>query len=406
MAQAGETAPAAGIRGMGTGGGPVALPLPAPGSAAAQRSEALYQRLLARIRAGGSLSFQAYMQAVLYSPGLGYYDGAGPKLGPEGDFVTAPELSPLFAGTLARQVGELLAGIPGGCVLEAGAGSGRLAHDLLLALEQLGCLPRRYLLLEISADLRARQEARLQQLPAHLRQRVEWLTTIPPRIDGVIIANELLDALPVHRVVVDDAGAWELHVAEDQGQLVEVLEPLPQGPLAQQVAALGLAPPYCTEINLQAQAWVRSMAAALGTGAMLLFDYGYPAAEYYHPQRHMGTLMCHYRHRAHDNPYWLPGLQDITAHVDFTAMASAGVEEGLRVLGFATQGAFLVNAGITDLLEQADPGQMETYLPALQQVKRLVMPDQSGEAFKVLAMGRHCDGPLSGFARFDQTHRL
>jgi SAM-dependent MidA family methyltransferase len=380
------------------------LPLPPPAAQAA--SAALAAEISSAIHAaGGWLSFAQYMELALYAPGLGYYSAGSAKLGPEGDFVTAPELSALFARCLARQVAQLNeSGMPD--VIEVGAGSGALAAGLLESLAALGRLPERYLILEVSADLKARQRARLaSQVPA-LVERVQWLDVLPRELEAVLIANEVLDAIPAH-VIRTRAGAIEEMgvVAAHAGAFERAYRPA-AGALLRAALALALPDDYETEINLAARAFVKSFARALKRGVLLLIDYGFPAAEYYHPQRARGTLMCHYRHHAHDDPFVLPGLQDITAHVDFTAMAQAGADAGLSVLGYATQAQFLVNAGITEILAETPASDARAYAPLAAEAQKLTSPAEMGELFKVLALGRGLDGPLLGFTRGDRTHTL
>jgi SAM-dependent MidA family methyltransferase len=376
-----------------------ALPLPPPDAQA--HSAALSRLIGAEIAAsGGWIGFDRYMELALYAPGLGYYTGGSSKLGASGDFVTAPELTSLFSAALARQVAELR-GVAGAEVLELGAGSGRMAADLLLELDALARLPERYLILELSAELRARQHERLAALPERLARRVRWLDQLPERFSGVVVANELLDALPVHLVAWREDGIAERGIIGRRERLMLAERPLAQGNLLRAASAIEPIPPYVSEIGLAARALVRSLAARLERGVLLFIDYGFGAAEYYHPQRSEGTLMCHYRHRAHADPLFWPGLQDITAHVDFSAIARAAVEAGLGVLGYTTQTHFLVNLGITDLLARTPPEPAAAYLRLAAQAQKLLSPSEMGELFKVIALGRGVEPPLSGFARGD-----
>jgi SAM-dependent MidA family methyltransferase len=375
--------------------------LPEPGPEARAHSDSLRRRIAGEIAAsGGWIGFDRYMDLALYAPGLGYYAGGAAKLGAPGDFVTAPELSSLFSATLARQFAELLAAA-GGDVLELGAGSGRMAADLLVALDALGRLPARYLILELSGDLRARQRQRIAALPDRVSARVQWLDRLPERFSGVIVGNELLDALPVHLVVRSEGGDFERGVVCEDDGFAFADRALREGELARTLSELGLPVPYLTEIGLQARGLVRSLASLLERGTLLFIDYGFGQAEYYHPQRSRGTLMCHYRHRAHDDPFFLPGLQDITAHVDFSAVARTGVQAGLALLGYATQAHFLINLGITEQLAQTPPEQPADYLPLAAQAHKLLSPSEMGELFKVIALGRGIEPPLSGFVRGD-----
>ena len=382
--------------------------LPPPSPDALATSAALTKVIAAEIAAaGGRISFARYMELALYAPGLGYYMAGARKLGRDGDFVTAPEISELFGRTLARQVAPLLAaGLPD--ILEIGAGSGALAADLLLELERLGSLPGRYLILELSADLRARSRDTLAaRAPRHL-ERVAWLNGLPPGFSGVVIGNEVLDAMPVHRVVRRGGATLEGCVEFDpSGQAFRDCAAPASDAVRAAAAALPLPEDgYRTEIQLAAQGFVRSLGASLARGVAFFLDYGFPRREYYHPQRAAGTLMCHYRHRAHDDPYFLPGLQDITSHIDFTAITGAGAAAGMELMGYASQAQFLVNCGITDLLSETSPEDVAAYAPRSAQVQTLLAPSEMGELFKVIALGRGVPGPLLGFARGDKSGAL
>lgn len=384
------------------------LPLPDP---VAQAHSVRLQKIIAEEMeaAGGLLSFARFMELALYAPGLGYYSGGSLKLGGEGDFITAPECSPLFARCLARQVAQVLTALGEGDVLEVGAGSGVMAADLLESLAAVACLPSRYFILERSGELRARQQALLRKRLPHFFDRVVWLTRLPKSgFRGVVVANELLDALPVHCFTLAEEGIAELYVKRDSEQWQWCLGTPSTAELAERIETLrcdlNLAVGYSSEINLAAEAWIRSIADILAAGMLLLVDYGFARREYYHPERANGTLMCHYRHRAHGDPFILVGLQDITAHVDFTAMAEAGYGVGLGVAGYTTQAAFLLAAGITQLLDNATDD--TTRLEQAQWVKKLTMPHEMGELFKVLALTREVDEPLLGFTLRDLRDRL
>lgn len=388
---------------------------PMPDSDAMQSSLQLAERIVAAIAAnGGAIGFDNYMQMALYEPGLGYYSGGATRFGAAGDFVTAPLISPLFSRTLARQCGDCLAELDTPVILELGAGSGDMAADLLVELAALERLPQRYLILEVSAALREQQSQTLQRKAPQLVERVEWLERLPERpIEGVLLANEIIDALPVQRFRLRAGVPQELAVGQQEGRFVWVERPAPAA-LRQAVeriqAELGapLADGYTSEYCAQIGPWLTSLAEVLKRGVMLFIDYGYPRSEYYHPQRGMGTLVCHYRHRAHDDPLILPGLQDITAFVDFSAAAQAGVSAGLDVLGFASQAQFLLGAGLLDLVQEETmaPAGSPAGLLLAQQVKTLTLPGEMGERFKVLALGRDCDVPLRGFSLSDQRFRL
>jgi SAM-dependent MidA family methyltransferase len=374
--------------------------LPPPTPEALAHSEAVTRRLREEIgQSGGWIPFTRYMELTLYAPGLGYYAGGAAKFGGAGDFITAPELTPLFGRTLARVAAEVLAQA-GGDVLELGAGSGRLAADVLGELERLGRLPQRYRILEVSPDLRQRQRALLTEAIPHLVERVSWLDTLPEGLRGVILANEVLDALPVHLVHWTAAGVGERGVIWSGNGLAWADQPIAAPALAEAVARLPVAAPYLSEVNLAAPALVASLGACLEQGLVLLADYGFNRAEYYHPQRSEGTLKVHYRHHSLDDPFFLPGLADITAHVDFSAVAEAAVEAGLELLGYATQGRFLLDAGLLEPMAAMTPGTPD-YLRAAQAVQKLVQPHEMGELFKVMALGRGIDAP-SACRRLDR----
>jgi len=381
-------------------------PDPAPGPDGLAHSAELSHRIAARIDAsGGWIGFDQFMDMALYEPGLGYYSGGATKFGAAGDFVTAPEISPLFGRTLARQVAQVLAATRGD-VLELGPGSGRLAVDVLLELDELGWLPRRYLMLELSGELRARQRERIGADAPHLLDRVVWLDALPDAIEGVVIANEVLDAVPVNLVAWRESGIFERGVTRSGPAFQWAERPIADGVLAEAARAVPANPPFVSEIGLRAHALVASIATKLTQGVFLIVDYGFGSSEFHHPQRSNGTLMCHYRHRAHDDPFFLPGLQDITAHVDFTSVAEAAVDGGLSVLGYTTQARFLINCGITELLAAEDPAAAARYLPIASQAHRLLSPAEMGELFKVLALGRQFDEPLRGFPIGDLSRLL
>ena len=381
--------------------------LPAPPADALALSSALEKQIVSEIQAsGGQISFARYMELALYAPGLGYYSAGSAKLGPAGDFVTAPEISPLFAQCVARQVAQLIAsGIA--VVIEVGAGSGAFAGDVLRTLAASGRLPERYLILEVSGDLRERQREHLALIVPDLMSRVQWLEVLPASVDAVLIANEVLDAIPAHLIRTRDGRIEEGVVGlKSAGSGFEQSYRPATAALVSATKGLELPDDYETEVNLAARAFVKSFAARIERGALLFIDYGFPAAEYYHSQRARGTLMCHYRHHAHDDPFVLPGLQDITAHVDFTAIAAAGVAAGHSVLGYTAQAQFLINCGITNILTETRPDDARAYAPLAAQAQKLLSPAEMGELFKVLAIGRGIDMPLLGFTRGDRTHTL
>ena len=383
--------------------------LPVPGQEAITHSERLIDFIISNIKQKPhGLSFAEYMEQVLYSPGLGYYSAGSRKLGKEGDFVTAPEISSLFSYCLANALQPAVKEF--GNILEVGAGSGKMAADILLYLEINNSLPEQYLILERSAELRERQQQTLQQHCAHLFAKVNWLDELPGNFKGVVVANELLDALPVHRVIKSD-GQWLEQTVRWQGnkfswgtaaltsqrlekRLVNIESQhgeLPEG--------------YCTEINLAAEDWINSIAEQLDEGYVLLVDYGYSQHEYYHPQREQGTLLCHYRHQAHDDPFVYPGLQDITAHVDFTAMADSALDAGLKVRGFTTQMLFLMATGLNELAEAMSVEDAGQQLQLATQIRKLTLPQEMGESFKVILFSKNIEAPLPGFA-MDMRDRL
>src|SRR5713101_709860 len=323
-------------------------------------------RLANEIEQHGWISFARYLQLVLHEPGLGYYAGSAQKFGRAGDFVTAPELGKLFGRTLARQLGQI-----GGSVLEVGAGSGALAETLL---DELSC---EYFILETSAELRERQRARLGN-------RVQFIDTLPERWAGTVIANEVVDAMPVHAVAWTERGVMERGVSFRDGKLVWAEKPA-SGDLLEEARAIKVPTPYQSEIGLVARAWMRTLGERLAEGAIFVIDYGFPRHEYYHPQRAMGTLMCHYRHQAHGD---------------------AARDAGLEVLGYATQAQFLVNCGITDVLGEANIENALHYAPLAAEANKLLSPAEMGELFKVLAVGRRVARPLLGFARGDRSNTL
>lgn len=352
------------------------------------------------------------MELALYAPGLGYYAGGSHKFGAGGDFVTAPELTPLFGQALARQVAQVLAA-SAPWVIEAGAGSGRLAADLLPALAALGCAPERYQILELSGELRARQQATLAEDAPQFAARVEWLDQLPERFSGCLLGNEVLDAMPTHVLRWDHGESGprilEQGVGCGDGHLLVVERPA-SGALLAAANELAMTAPYRGEICLAARAWIAELARRLERGALLLLDYGLPRHELYQPLRDGGTLRCHFRHRVHDDPLWLPGLSDITAHVDFTALAEAGFDAGLAVLGYTSQANFLLNCGIGDLLAQRGERDGATLtageLRARGAVNVLISPHEMGELFKVIALGRGLPPGLLGFGRGDRAHAL
>ena len=381
----------------------MALPEPTPD--AREHSERVAAHIRGEIAAsGGWIGFARYMELVLYAPGLGYYSAGARKLGKAGDFVTAPEISPLYGQTLARQVKQVLeAGFDE--VLEVGAGSGALAATLLEELERSGKTPRNYLILELSADLRERSRDTLAARVPHLLERVAWLNRLPPSFSGVVLGNEVLDAMPTHVVRVQGERVEEGGVGMRNDRL-DWSWRVASGELLDAARSLKLPEGFLTEIPLAARAFMRSLAGVLEKGLALFVDYGFPQKEYYHAQRKDGTLMCHYRHHAHTDPFFLPGLQDITSHVDFSAIASAAREGGLELAGYTSQAQFLVNCGITEVMSRTPAEDGARFLPLANQANRLMSPTEMGELFKVIAFGRGFSAPLLGFREGDRRRAL
>jgi len=380
--------------------------LPAPGASAAQHSASLTEFIRKKImEQGGWITFARYMDFALYAPGMGYYTAGAHKLGEAGDFITAPELSPLFGRTLARQVAEIMA-LSSPHIMELGAGSGKLAVDMLAELEKLGQLPDCYSILEVSADLRERQQARLQELLPHLLNKVNWLDSLPENFSGAIVANEVLDALPVHLLHWRDSAITERGVAWGGQGFIWEERAITDAELLDAAEQIIVPDDYVSEVCIAARGLINSLGQCLEQGAMLFIDYGFGAREFYHPQRSKGTLMCHYRHYAHDDPLFFPGLQDMTAHVNFTDIAECGIDAGLELVGYTTQAFFLINGGITDFMKDIPPENLREYMPLSAQVQKLTSPAEMGELFKVIVLGKKMANPLSGFARGDLSRLL
>lgn len=388
-----------------------AMAFPEPDTEALTHSDRLVQVVRqAMADNGGFLSFDRFMELALYAPELGYYVAGSRKLGEEGDFITAPESSPLFGYCLARQCAQVLGRLGGGDVLEFGAGSGALALSMLEELDRLGSLPGRYRILELSPELKERQREKLAGLGSELSSRVEWIDAPPAGFRGAVVANEVVDAMPVHRFVIQGGELRELCVRWGDDGFEEFAGPVTSIGLAEAVSALpqrqAFSEGYCSEINLRAGPWLQALGEAMDAGVAFLIDYGYPRAEYYLPERGMGTLMCHYRHRAHADPYRLLGLQDITAYVDFSALAHAGRAANLELAGYTSQVNFLLGCGLEELMARSDPSDTKAHMAMVQGAKRLIMPSEMGERFQVLAMQRGVDVPLIGFFLRDLRDRL
>jgi len=382
----------------------MSLPAPDPDALAASHS---LQQLIAAVIAqeGGQIAFSRFMELALYAPRLGYYSGGAAKLGVDGDFVTAPEMTPLFGAAVARVAAAIIAqSAPD--IIEFGAGTGRLARDVLTALGKQGVQVRSYTIIELSGELRARQQHNLADLP-----QVRWLDAMPDSFSGVVLANEVLDAMPVELVLRTGEGWQRQMVTIEDGAFAFVQAPLGAALEQQLIRQVPeheqMIDGYLTELHPVGAGFMGSLATmfAGGRGAAILIDYGFPAHEYYLDQRIGGTLMCHYRHHAHPDPFYLPGLQDITAHVDFTAMALASQDAGLPVLAYMSQAAFLIGAGIGELLLENDPEDAKRFLPHSRAVQKLVSPAEMGELFKVLVVGKDVELP-EPIVQADRSHRL
>ncbi|MDH5392385.1 MAG: SAM-dependent methyltransferase [Gammaproteobacteria bacterium] len=396
--------------------------LPEPAAEQKTHSQKLQQKMIEAIRdSDGSIGFDRYMAMALYQPGLGYYAAGAQKFGAAGDFITSPEVSPLFAQCLARQIQQAMVALPDAVVIEFGAGSGALATDLLLALESSGSLPQAYWIVEVSAELQQRQQQRLKQKCAQLLDRVVWLQQLPDEsVNAVVIANEVLDAMPVRAFEKQNGELFERKVSENKHELSWLNMPADESLKAalKEIEASTEQPlpeNYRSEFNPSLKPWLSSVAAMLKNGLVLLIDYGYDASEYYSAEREMGTMMCYYRHRAHDNVFFYPGLQDITAFVDFTALAESAFDCGFEVMGYTTQAQFLFGCGLAEIFEnkmaQLSADSVKQQLHLSQQVKTLTLPGEMGERFKVMALGKNCQTDetgqgLMGFTVADLRRRL
>ena len=387
--------------------------LPVPGADAQAHSEQLIDLIKNEISHNeDAISFQRFMELALYAPGLGYYAAGSTKLGKDGDFITAPEISSLFSQAIANAILPVINQVH--TVLEVGAGSGRMAADILLFLEKKESLPEEYWILELSADLRTRQRETIEQRAPQLLDRVKWLDSLPSHFSGVVLANELLDAMPVQLfqkqsetnefsevkiIWNEDRFAYRLDRADEPRLLKRINE------IESEIGSHFPAG-YISEINFAAEDWIKSIAEHLQKGLLLLVDYGFPRHEYYHPQRDQGTLMCHYRHRAHADPFVYPGLQDITAHVDFTAMADAALEAGLKVTGYTTQASFLMGAGLPELAAAVDQDNVKQQVAIANEIKKLTLPHEMGELFKVIGFSKDCNIEMPAFSFRDLREYL
>jgi SAM-dependent MidA family methyltransferase len=387
--------------------------LPDPDEAAKERSRVLSASILQACESqGGSMAFSDYMRMALYQPGLGYYSGGLHKFGESGDFITAPEVSPLFSRCIARQVAQIFKETKLADMIEFGAGSGVMAAVILLELERLQALPGRYYILELSAELRERQQQTLSDIAPHLQSRVQWLDAITQQtIEGVVIANEVLDAMPVECFRINDSTVEQLRIEARDGQLHAAYVKADEATVSQvrtieQRRGKAFEHGYCSEFNPAIKAWLASLYELLNKGLVLLIDYGYPAKEYYLDERSNGTLVCHYQHRAHADPLWYPGLQDITAFVDFSAVAHAADDVGFEVAGYTSQAMFLMGCGLGDLHQSEVGDDPKQQLLLAQQIKTLTLPSEMGERFKAMALSRNMDLPLIGFVLQNHRNRL
>jgi SAM-dependent MidA family methyltransferase len=388
-----------------------ALDLPALTSDEKAHSWQVFERIRDDITAaGGWISFARYMQLALYEPGLGYYSAGARKFGAGGDFITAPEVAPVFSRCLAVQCEEILR-TTGGDIIEVGAGSGAMAAGLLEELERRDRLPGRYRILDVSADLRDRQRETIGALVPRLLERVEWLDRLPQTHHGVIVANEVLDALPVERFVLRGGQVLAQGVSCAAGRLHWAESPAPSalaGAVRQIERELGAALPegYASEVNLALGDWLAALASTLSRGVMLFVDYGLPRREYYQPERRDGTLLCHFRHRFHGDPLVRAGLQDITAWVDFTAVAESAIATGLSVAGYTTQAHFLIGSGLPGFLANVADLDVASRVALSREAMLLTLPGEMGERFKAIALARNCELSLAGFAVRDLRHTL
>jgi len=391
------------------------FPLPAPND----EELALIQPLLNKVceeidRRNGKMDFATFMEMALYTPDLGYYSSNKAIFGEQGDFITAPELTPMFSRCLANQIKEVLSQIEGGGnILEFGAGAGTMACDILMELDTLNCLPHQYLISEVSHTLRQRQRSRIETYAPHLINRVTWIDELPASFTGVMIGNEILDAIPTHRVRLNQNGKHEeLFVGHENSRLGWVGLPTENKQLQSEMdnifAKFGDSMPdaYETEININSNEWLLKISKTLKEGLALFIDYGFTESEYFRPERSEGTLMCHYKHCAHSDPLTHLGLQDITAHVNFTAVAEVAFNNEMTIAGFTNQTYFLVGCGLEVLLNEIDINDTKQFITETQPVKMLILPDEMGELFKVIGLTKNFDHNLMGFHTKNLMERL
>jgi len=386
--------------------------LPEPGEEAKSRSHQVMQCLRDVCHAaGGWIPFSQYMEIALYQPGIGYYTGGLQKFGAKGDFITAPEVSPLFGQCLAKQISEILQGLNNqASVLEFGAGSGILAVDILLELERLNVLPEQYLIVELSAELRLRQQEKIKQDAPHLFSRVQWLSELVTDLgDVVVIANEVLDAMPIECFKIKDDKTQLLMVGFENDVLVSRYSDSSVTSIIENIeqrSEFEFSTEYCSEYNPAIKAWLALLAENVESCVVLLIDYGYNETEYYHADRVSGTQMCYYQHRAHNDYLWWPGLQDITAFVNFTDVAYNAVDLQMEVSGYTTQAAFLLACGLSELHAEQVNNDVKQQIKLSQQIKTLTLPSEMGDRFKVMALTKNYDKPLLGFSMLDLRNRL
>lgn len=369
------------------------LDFPNPNAETQAQSDACVNSIKQLIREQGKIDFPTYMQHALYAPHHGYYTSGLQKFGALGDFVTAPEISPLFSQTLANHVAHTLKNTKAQAILEFGPGRGKMAADILLQLEKCSRLPEKYYCLELSPHLQKTQLAHIESHCPHLLSRVEWLDKLPDTpFEGAILANEILDAMPVHLFELGANGLAERFVALDQDQLTFVSE-TPSDTVEKHASRLiekyNLNTPYQSEINTMITPWLRSAGDCLTKGSITLIDYGFLGKTYYHPQRNTGTLMCHYQHRNHPNPLFMPGITDITAHVDFTQVMDAADTLGLTIEDFDTQANFLLKHGITELFDANITNNPAEQMALSANLQTLLFPHEMGELFKVITLTKN-----------------
>ncbi len=382
--------------------------LPIPSTEALEHSHKLVSKIQEAIQQNnGSISFRTYMEMALYEKNLGYYVAGSRKIGESGDFTTAPEISPLFSQCLANRCLEILQEKQSN-ILELGAGSGIMAVELMLELERELCLPEHYFILDLSPELKQRQKKTIEQLAPHLLHHFIWLDKLPESFKGVILANEVLDAMPIELFTIHNSNIYQHQVAWKEDQLVEQLNPAPEQ-LSRLIANLNINSnsPYTSEINLNLHGWFKGISEALSQGIIILVDYGYTAKEYYHLDRNKGTLICHYQHRVNELPLLYPGLQDITASVNFTAVAESADKADLQVVAYTTQAAFLASNNLEKFFIRRLEELPEEQYKLAQEVRTLSLPSEMGERFKVIILGKGVNGELDpASAQIDQRYKL